>query len=152
MLEGLDFKNLFSEWSEWLERPFTKVEITQALKSLKEKAPGPDGFSICFYLEFWDVLGNNVFRALEEFHSKGVLCRSLNSSFITVISKKSQPVDIRDYRPISLLNNFYKLLSKVLTLRMEEVMSFIISPGQCAFVKGCQLLDCSLIANECIDF
>lgn len=153
VLEGLDFKNLPSEWSEWLERPFTEVEITQALKCLKEeKAPGPDGFPIRFYIEFWNVLGNDVSRALEEFHSKGALCRSLNSSFITLIPKKPQPVDIRDYWPISLLNSFYKLLSKVLALRMEEVMGFIISPTQCAFVKGRQLLDCSLIANESIDF
>lgn len=92
-----------------------------------------------------------VMRAMSEFHNNAVLCRSLNPTFIALFPKKPGAVDIKDFRPISLLGNFFKILSKTLAKRMEEVMGTIISVNQNAFVRGRQILDCSLIANECID-
>lgn len=58
---------------------------------------------------------------------------------------------VRNFQPINLLNSFYKLLAKVIACRMEAIMNYIVSPSQCAFVRGRQMLDCSLVANEWID-
>lgn len=89
------------------------------------------------YVEFWDVLGVNVMRTFEEFHKKAVLYQYFNTFFIALIPKKKEAIDLRDFQLISFLNRFYKLLAKVLTKRVEEVMGLIISPLQNAFVKGC---------------
>ncbi|RVX15951.1 Auxilin-related protein 1 [Vitis vinifera] len=59
--------------------------------------------------------------------------------------------DIGDFRPISLLGGLYKLLAKVLANRLKKVIGKVVSPAQNAFVKGRQILDASLIANEAID-
>lgn len=56
----------------------------------------------------------DVMQAMEEFHQKVALCRSLNASFIVAISKKIGAEKLTDFRPISLLSSFYKLLAKTL--------------------------------------
>ncbi|RVW15177.1 LINE-1 reverse transcriptase-like [Vitis vinifera] len=60
--------------------------------------------------------------------------------------------DLGDFRPISLLGGVYKLLAKVLSNRIKGVLDKVVSPDQNAFVKGRQILDASLIANEVIDY
>jgi hypothetical protein len=67
------------------------------------------------------------------------------------IPKKRDALNIRDFRPISLVGSMYKLLSKVLANRIRLVMESLISSSQNAFVGGHQTLDSVLIANECLD-
>ncbi|KAE8717060.1 hypothetical protein F3Y22_tig00110065pilonHSYRG00307 [Hibiscus syriacus] len=57
-----------------------------------------------------------------------------------------------DFRPISLVRGVYKILSKCLARRLRSCLGEIISPTQFSFIPGRQILDCSLIANEGIDY
>ena len=68
-----------------------------------------------------------------------------------LIPKKGGVEDLGDYKPISLLGGLYKLLAKVLANRLKKVIGKVISPDQNVFIKGRQILDGSLIANEVID-
>ena len=77
--------------------------------------------------------------------------RSLNASFLTLIPKKSNAVNIKDFCPINLVGNVYKLLSKVLANRLRVVLDNLISNTQNSFVGERQILDSMLIANECLD-
>ncbi|RVW82108.1 Transposon TX1 uncharacterized 149 kDa protein [Vitis vinifera] len=151
-INGLNFKELGEGLASSLEVVFSEEEIYAALSSCcGDKAPGPDGFTMVFWLCCWDVVKSEILELFREFHLHGTFQRSLNSTFLLLIPKKEGAEDLRDFRPISLVGSVYKLLAKVLANRLKSVMGEVISDSQQAFVHGRQILDAVLIANEALD-
>lgn len=70
--------------------------------------------------------------------------------FLVLIPKKEGVEYLRDFRPISLLGDLHKLLTKVLANRLKKVVGKVVSLSQNALVEGRQILDAMLIANEAI--
>ncbi len=119
--------------------------------ALYDKAPGPNDFTMAFFQKCWRVVEGNVLDFFEEVYAHCEFEKSLNTSFNTLIRKKVNASNIRDYRPISLIGSMYKLLPKVLANRFRAVLDGLISDSQNSFVGGRQMLDSVLIANECLD-
>ena len=113
--EGLEFDRIRELERVWLERKFEREEILQVVSDLEgDKAPGPNGFTIAFYHHCWKVVEKDVLAFFEEFSQHCKFEKSLNASFITLIPKKNDTSNIRDFRPISLVGSVYKILAKVL--------------------------------------
>ncbi|KAK2369496.1 hypothetical protein QL285_082627 [Trifolium repens] len=134
-----------------LEAPITKEEICVALFQMHpNKSPGPDGFNPAFYQNFWDMCGDEVFTAVKEWLEKGYFPSSMNETNICLIPKCDNPSSMKDFRPISLCNVLYKVVSKLLENRLKVVLDKYIFEEQSAFVEGRSIIDNALIAIEII--
>lgn len=78
------------------------------------KALGPNGFSMGLFKKCFAVIKIDLLDALNNFHNLHFFERSLNASYIVLIPKKIGAKELKDYRPISLIGSFYKLLFKAL--------------------------------------
>ena len=151
-LEDTHFCKLTYHEAGTLTRPFVVEEVKQAVWDCDSfKSPGPDGISFDFIKHFWDLVKDDFMRFMVEFHRNGKLTKGLNSTFIALILKVSSPQQFNDFRPISLVGCWYKVLAKVLANRLQNVIGSVVSDTQSAFVKGKQILDGILIANELVD-
>ena len=107
------------------DRAISENEYLIALRSFsKNKSPGFDGLTPEFYLCFWDENKSMFIRALNFSWKEGVLTNSQRQGIITVLPKPNKDhLKISNYRPVTLLNVDYKIISKVINTRMQKILS-----------------------------
>lgn len=126
-----------------LDLPFTEEEIWWVIKELKpDKAPGPDGFTAAFYQTAWHIIKGDILAAFNAFYTVDRRqFRCVNGALLTLLPKILVPKSPKDYRPISLIHSFAKLVAKLLSKRLSPHLHTLISCNQTAFVKGRSILD-----------
>jgi hypothetical protein len=118
-------------------------------KSNKWPPPNLQDQMVCpqiFYQKHWHVVGADVIKGVLAYLNSGQLLQSINHTHIILISKVKNLVI--EFRPISLCNVIYKIVSKVLDNRLKTILSHIISESQSAFVPGCLITNNVLVAFE----
>ena len=114
----------------------TEKEIFDVIKSFNSnKTPGNDGLTKEFYEFFWDDLKTPFLEATKQTEITKRLITSQRQAVIKLTEKKDRDKRfIKNWRPISLLNVDYKVISKVFALRLKNVLSDLISSQQTAYV------------------
>lgn len=151
-LRGVLFGSIGLHQNDMLVGQFLEEEIRTAVWDCgSDKCPGPDGLNFKFIKHFWELIKPDISRFIAEFHANGIFPRGENASFIALIPRKSDPQNLNEYMPISLIGCVYKIVAKLLTNRLKKVLPGIIDERQSAFISGRQLLHSVLIANETME-
>ncbi|XP_071926190.1 uncharacterized protein [Coffea arabica] len=134
-----------------LMEPPTLAEVKKVVFSMdRESAAGPDGFTGEFFIFAWDVVAEDVYKAVLSFFCGAELPRSITATNIVLIPKVQCPQDFTQYRPISLCNFINKVLSRILSDRLAQILPRLISLQQSGFVKGRKIVDNFLLAQEMV--
>nr|XP_023912601.1 uncharacterized protein LOC112024185 [Quercus suber] len=140
-------RRVTDEMNSELTKTFTSEEVLKALKQLHPtKAPRPDGMSAIFFHNYWDIVGPSITNMVLNVLNSNLPMTEINKTNISLIPKTNQPVRMTEFRPISLCNTTYKIISKVLANRFKAILPNIISENQSAFTPNRLITDNVLVA------
>ena len=100
------------------------------------------------YIYFKSIVGINVSNLVLNVLNYGMCISEINRTNTAFVPKNKNPQRMIDFRPISLCNVVYKLISKTLANRLKAVLPFIISEKQSAFVANRLIIDNVFVAYE----
>jgi hypothetical protein len=126
-----------SQLNSGLTDHFTEGEANLTVLSMNmNSAPGPDGFGLAFYRAAWTTVKPQIMQFLHDlFHGQADLER-LNRSHMVLIPKKPAAVEVENFRLICLQNCYLKILSKLLTTRLQKEIPRLIDLHQMGFIRG----------------
>jgi hypothetical protein len=142
-LEEEDNKALMEEVSE--------DELKEVLHSFqKDKILGLDGWSMDFFVGFFDFFGKDLLKVVEESRTNGYIHLPFNETFIALIPKKDDPQSLEDFRPISLCKNIYKVIAKIISRRLKVILSKSISQEKFGFLEGKTIHEAIVVSQEAL--
>lgn len=137
-LGSQSFSQLQDDQGAFLDAPITLVEMADALKSMaRGKSPGPDGLPLEVYVRYQkDILPTSLGTNLHAFQLGALPESFYDASIVILLKPDKNPEDCGSYRPISLLNIDYKILTKILAAHLNKVILDLVQPDQTGFVPG----------------
>ena len=128
-MKGLDkctggiLKLITDEMSEELLRRISTTEIKKVVFSLRAlKAPRGDGLNSLFYHTHWDDIGQDMSTIVQCFFQIGELLEEVNKTQVVLIPKVHEPEKVSDFCPIICCNFIYKIISKIIVMRLKQLM------------------------------
>ena len=136
---------------ESCEGLITEEELLKAVKSMENnKSPGFDGLTTNFYKHFGPILNEKLTRVYNHAFKTGRLTVSQRRGIISLLFKKGDRTLLKNWRPVTLLNTDYKILTKALTNRLQEVLPLIVHPDQTASIKGRTINDNTRLLHDVV--
>ena len=144
-----DIPQVLNLENEFLTKPFTHEEVRAAIFQMEHnKASGPDGFPLEFYQVFWGLIKDDLMALFSDFYQGTLPLNRLNFGNIILLPKKKDARVIQQYRPIRLLNVYFKIFTKVATNRLSMIAHKLIRPTQTAFLPGRNIMKGAVILHE----
>ena len=138
MFQEIDHPTLSEDEKQSCEGEITEGELYEALKTCnKNRSPGNDGLPAEFYDTFWVDIKKHLVNSINMGYNKGELSTTQKQGIITLIPKKDKSnVLLKNWRPLTLLNQDYKLATKVIASRIKKVLEKIVHHDQTGFIKN----------------
>eukprot|EP00253_Pinus_taeda_P003328 PITA_03328 len=144
-------KGISQEMNDSLNQEITEDEIKKTIWTLQpDKSPGPDGFPINFYRDFWYLIKKDLVKMLRGIQRKKKMGGFTNSTFLALIPKETRPTTFSRFRPISLCNTSYKIFAKIIASRLQPLLPSLISENQGGFLSNRQIHDSIILVQEAI--
>lgn len=145
---------LIDEDMDLMQKLFTMEELQAAHKKMRpRKSPGNDGLSYEFYDKCWAFIKHDLLETVNEILMRNEFPVSMTQGVVTLMYKnKGDPLEIKSYRPLSLLNTDYKYLTSMIASRLEKVMHKLTSPDQGCSVKGRHIEDQLILLQHIYDY
>lgn len=115
-----------------------------------DTAPGPDGWPVALFKHFWPLLREHIFAFCNGFSLGTVGISCLNFGVLSLIPKVHDADNIRQFRPIALINVPFKICAKVCASRMTPIAHRTIHKGQSTFIKGRNILEGPVVLQEIV--
>lgn len=140
-IKKCNLEKLTEEDKEFTNNEITIQEIKEAIKRLKTgKTPGNDGFTAEYYKKFQEYLIDPLKNLFNSILQGADIPQSWREANIVLIPKENQdPTECKNYRPISLLNNDYKIFAIILAERLKKILQKIINQDQNGFLPNRQI-------------
>uniref|UniRef100_A0A670KCA9 Reverse transcriptase domain-containing protein n=1 Tax=Podarcis muralis TaxID=64176 RepID=A0A670KCA9_PODMU len=122
----------------YLNKEITVNEIKEAIGRMKMgKAPGPDGLSAKYYKTLGEYLAPVLKDVINNILQGGKIPESWKMAYITLIPKsEKEKTDVKNYRPISLLNSDYKIFADIMAGRLKKLLTKYIHKDQAGFLPN----------------
>ena len=131
----------------------TEEELLKAVRSMENnKSPGFDGLTTNFYKHFWPILGEKLTSIFNYAFRTGALTVSQRRGVISLLFKKGDRTQLKNWRPVTLLNTDYKILTKALANRLQRVLPLIIHTDQTASIKGRTINDNTRLLHDVVAY
>lgn len=126
--------------------PYIVIDVNSTLDIMYlDKAPGPDGMTVTFYKKNWHLIGGDVTKAVLHVLNNGGFIHEVNATFIALVPQIKNAIFVKDYKPIALSNIVYKIMAKVLAMRLCLVLGSKYGDHQCDFLKGIKFMTILLL-------
>uniref|UniRef100_A0A2N9J763 CCHC-type domain-containing protein n=1 Tax=Fagus sylvatica TaxID=28930 RepID=A0A2N9J763_FAGSY len=126
-------------------------DVKSSLWSFKPfKALGPNGLHPGFFQKCWNTIGDSITNEVKQIFTSGRMPAYLNKTLISLIPKCLGPETLTLFRPISLCNTIYKIVTKIIVCKIRPIIGNLVSSYQAAFVLGMRGIDNMIIAQEII--
>ena len=131
-----------------LIKAVTHEEIREALSSIDEsKAPSIDGFNSLFFKKAWHIIKFDIYNAVNHFFDTTEVCQAINCTLITLVPKVYNPSYVKYFRLIACCTVVYKIIAKILTRRMQSMISDVIDLARAGFMPERNITDNILLAT-----
>jgi exonuclease III len=142
---------LAQEEKERLDLPLSIDELDSSVDNCNMRsAPGIDGLSNLFIKKYWHYFRIPLFNYATTCLQKKTLTTNFRSACIKLIPKKGNLSDLKNWRPISLLSNMYKIISRAINARLNSVVNRICSRAQKGFNNQRYTQECLINVIETI--
>jgi Reverse transcriptase (RNA-dependent DNA polymerase) len=155
VLENPVVKNskLTAAEADRIAKDFNLPELDEVVKDLNTKsAGGPNGLSNGVIKKIWKYIRVPLKNYANFCNNKGPLSHSFRTAAIRLIPKKGDASKIGNWRPISLLNCIFKVISNAINNRLKKVATRVLSRAQKGFVPGRYIQECIMNLVETINF
>jgi len=118
----------------------------QFFQMLSSEARGLDGFGASFFQKHWPITANDITNCIFNFFKDGKILKEIKHTLIGLIAKVDSPTMTSQFRPTSLCNNLYKIISKILVNRMHPILDCILTASKVPLFQNEQFM--ILVAHE----